>query len=111
MAIRCGGRSLPSQGPLAAGKLRAPGGSGQQFVLCSVFQPSFAAAAHFFVSSYLLQDAGVAWAQLAPLLGSLGAFLMLPFKNRSIWGLPEGLGTKTPRSHCRGPGFNPWLGN
>ena len=57
------------------------------------------------------RDAGVAWAQLAPILGSLGAFLMLPFKNQSIWGLPEGPGTKTPLSHCRGPGFNPWLGN
>lgn len=39
-----------------------------------------------------------------------GAFLMLPFKNQSIWGLPEGPGTKTPLSHCRGAGFNPWLG-
>lgn len=73
MAIRCGGRSLPSRGPLAAGKLRAPGGSRQQFVLCSVFQPSLGAAAHFFVSSYLLRDAGVAWQ------AANSSHLLLPF--------------------------------
>ena len=27
------------------------------------------------------------------------------------WEFPGGSVAKTPSSHCRGPQFNPWLGN
>ena len=29
----------------------------------------------------------------------------------SLWDFPGGPVAKTPCSQCRGPGFNPWLGN
>ena len=32
-------------------------------------------------------------------------------KRKNFWASPGGPGVKTPRSHCRGRGFNPWSGS
>ena len=32
-------------------------------------------------------------------------------KHNYLWDFPGGPAVKTPRSQCRGPGFNPWSGN
>ena len=37
--------------------------------------------------------------------------LMKPIKKTEYRDFPGGTGVMTPRSQCRGPGFDPWSGN
>ena len=36
---------------------------------------------------------------------------VIPQKTLIFWAFPGGPVTKTPHSHCRGPGFKPWPGS